>query len=88
MVLPEFFIVELERRLFCAVEITTGIEIDDDGRPVVVVCSSGFFEIHCSIVFDWTFCCIYASRNSGCSERYVRTESAVSTDVVVSELAR
>ncbi len=29
----------------------------------------GFFDIHCSMVFELTFCWIYVSRNSGCSPR-------------------
>lgn len=29
----------------------------------------GFFDIHCSIVFELTFCWMYVSRNSGCSPR-------------------
>ncbi len=80
MLIPEVFIVDVGRLFLCAE--TIGIDIDDDGCVVEGI-FDGLFDIHCSIVFEWIFCWIYESRNSGCSTRYVLTASAVNA----SELA-
>jgi len=51
-------------------------DVRDGGCGAAASCCSssgigvcGFFEIHCSIVSELTFCWMYVSRNSGCSPR-------------------
>ena len=80
-----------------------GIDDDDDGcnnvdgwehvEGVILMFSCmyndflGFFDIHCSIVLELTFCWMYSLRNSGCSPRKVFTKSGVIEDGIDSELA-